>query len=67
MVRRKTARAKSIAILLAVTLGGGTLLGTCQSRFKDAFVQGGKQYLYNDSFPSLLSDPLLGGYAYDEG
>ena len=64
MVRRKTARAKSIAILLAVTLGGGTLLSACQSRFKDALVQGGKQYLYNDFFPSLIGDSLLGDSAY---
>ena len=67
MVRRKTARAKSIVILLATTLGGGTLLGTCQSRFKDALIQGGKQYLYNDFLPSLIGDSPLGEYANGEG
>ena len=64
MVRRKTARAKSIAILLAVTLGGGTLLSACQSRFKAAFVPGGKQYRNNDFFPSLIGDFHLGASAY---
>ena len=65
MVHRKTARVKNIAIVLAVTLGGGTVLSACQSRFKDALVQGGKNYLYEDLFPSLLSDSLLGDSAYD--
>ena len=43
-------------IAVAVTLGGGTLFGTCQMRLRDAFVDGSKQVLSSFLDASLLTE-----------
>ncbi len=54
-----------IAATLALTLGSGMLFGSCQARFKDAFVQGSKDYILNGLLPSLLPQDLMGDVLED--
>ena len=49
-------RPRSVAvIMLATTLSGGTLLGGCPTRFKEAAVDGTKDYFLTD-FLTVLFD-----------
>ena len=38
-------RVSKLATLLALGLGGGTMFSTCQTRIKDAFVDGTKDFI----------------------
>lgn len=45
----------TVATMLTIALGGGTLFGGCATRFKEAAVDGAKDYLLTD-FLGLLLD-----------
>ena len=45
----------TVATMLAIALSGGTLFGGCATRFKEAAVDGAKDYILTD-FLALLLD-----------
>jgi hypothetical protein len=51
-----------IAKTLAAALAGGTLMGTCQTRFKESVVQGTRDYLLY----TLLDPTTLVGLLIDD-
>lgn len=57
-------RRSKLGLTLAAALAGGSLLGTCQTRLKDAVVGGSTDYLYTLLDPTaivgLLSDEMEG-------
>ena len=48
----------TVATLLTIALGGGTLFGGCATRFKEAAVDGAKDYFLTDFLASLLDVDL---------
>ncbi len=53
---KRTARIRTkVATMLAVTLGGGTMFGGCETRLKEALVAGTKDYFLNDFLASLAT------------
>ena len=50
-------RARSrLAVVLAASLAGGTLLSTCQGRLKDGIVQGAEAYFFSLLDPTNVAD-----------
>jgi hypothetical protein len=50
-----------IAKMLAAALAGGSVLGTCQTRFKESVVNGAREYLlYTLLDPTTIALQLLG-------
>lgn len=64
-------RRRMVPALLAL-LAGGTTLGTCEMRLRDAAVLGTKQYFLQDFLPGLIDpqglveDVVDGGDAADD-
>ena len=63
---RKARRSRPRLILtLAAALTGGSVLGTCEARFKDAVVTGAESYLFNTLFNPAASDSVFPDWFYD--
>ena len=58
MTRRARTRSKLAAMLMA-TLAGGSLFASCQTRLRDAAVQGTKNYLFGVLDPNVFIDRIL--------
>ena len=54
-----SARRSRLAMILAATLAGGSLMSTCQTRLKDAIISGSKDYLFTLLDPSSIAEFLL--------
>ena len=62
----KTQRTRSrLALTLAAALTGGSVLGTCEARFKDAVVSGAEGYLFNTLLNPAASDSVFPDWFYD--
>jgi hypothetical protein len=63
---RKARRSRSkIALALAAALTGGSVLGTCETRFKDAVISGAESYLYGTLLNPASSDSIFPDWFYD--
>ncbi|MGB2986353.1 MAG: hypothetical protein WBE26_10765 [Phycisphaerae bacterium] len=60
---RTTVRRCKLAMTLAAALTGGSMLSTCQTRIKDAVIDGSKDYLFN----TLLNPMTIAGLISNDG
>ena len=58
--RSRTVR---LTLALAAAMAGGSLCGTCEMRFKDAFIGGATGYLSTLLDPAAVVDLVLGSEA----
>ncbi len=57
---RPARRRSRLAMTVAAALAGGSMLTTCESRLRDAVVNGSKDYLFSILDPNAIVDALFG-------